>query len=250
MVRDNLHWQLVDIPTMHQGYYFVTGTIPQVDPTYFEINPGQVLARKWRQIVHINSLVTGLAITAEKRYWNWEKLGLGGIDGSLKYPGHFGLTMSPSLVLANDATFSFTDSQNFEFGAGTENENAISATYSIATGKEINLLSVLFANRSSSVSFLTQQTIRQLHDDKSTQGRCLRQNGIQYTTSAMVHDFINRASDLGSAHVALARAGISILFEQGDLSADACGNTEVVIPYTKVWKLLSSSGHDLIMGVQ
>jgi hypothetical protein len=244
--RDGLHLRFVDIPNFHNGYYYVSGTVPQIDEGYLYGFKG---SPNWRHVLHVNADVGKLATSLEGKYWKnltrYCKL-----PPLLRQPGYFVTLLNPSLILANNATLSFVVPEYTVSCGVTDDDNAISATYSLETGKEINLLSLLFRSRLAGVSLLAQQARHQFYDGSSRSDRCIQQqDGGTYSLN-MMRGLISHADDFGTTHVALVKKGVSVLIAQCYLAACACGDSEVTIPYSKIWRALSANGRQLISGVR
>jgi hypothetical protein len=249
-VRDGLHLQDANIPTMHEGYVFVSGTVPQIDYNYLSFEHRS--SPSSRNVLRINSGIEGLATTSEKSYWKTlvkfctpQAKSFSDLE---KEPGDFGTTLNSELILANNATLSFVIPTFNSICQGTGNEGAISSTYSLQSGKPINLLSLLFTNRLAGERLLAKLASDQFYEGKSVGDRCIQHQGGAVSLKAMLA-YVEKANALGVTHVALGKKGIVVLIDQCYLTACACGDSFAAIPYAKVWNSLSERGKDLLLGV-
>jgi hypothetical protein len=181
-VHDGLHLQYVNIPTMHEGYVFVSGTIPQIDYNYLSF--GHHSIPSVGNVLRINSNIESLATTAEKSYWRTLVKLCSAQTKSFsdlkKEPGYYETTSKPGLVLANDDTLSFIVPTFWSVCQGTGNEGAISSTYSLRSGRTIDLLSVLFTNRLAGERQLAKLVSNQFNEGKSVGDRCPATRVWQY----------------------------------------------------------------------
>ncbi|MGA2970881.1 MAG: hypothetical protein ABSE75_13885 [Acidimicrobiales bacterium] len=251
-VRDGLHLGFVNVPTMHEGYVFVSGTIPQIDNNYLL---GVRSSPSFRNVRRINADIEDLAVTLEARYWKTllkycVPFAKSRSDNDLeKVPSYFGTMLNSSLILANNATLSFVVPTLYSFCEGTGNEDAISSTYSLQSGKPIDLLSSLFASRLKGERLLAKLVSQKFNEGKSSGDRCIQKQGGPVSLKTM-RGYIDKANSLGVTHVALARKGITILVEQCYLAACACGDSLANVSYQTVWNSLSKSGRNLLLGIR
>jgi hypothetical protein len=247
-VQDGLHLQYENVPTMHEKFVFVRGVVPQIDYNYLN---GHRNSPSVHNVLGINSDIETLAATLEKRYWQtllkYCLPQFKSFSGLERVPGNFELQMNTSLILANNATLSFVIPTSNNICEGTGNEQAISSTYSLQTGRQIDLLTTLFVNRLAGEQLLARLAMKQFYGGKASGDRCIQDQGGAVSQKEMLA-YVEKANSLGVTHVALAKTGIAVLIDQCYLTACACGDSLATIPYTKIWKALSKQGRALVTG--
>lgn len=247
-VQDGLHLQYENVTPMHPKFVFESGVVPQIDFNYLN---GHRNSPSIHNVLGINSDIETLAATLEKRYWKTllkyclpQSKSFGGLE---KVPGSFALQMNPSLILANESTLSFVIPTSDSICEGTGNEQAISSTYSLQTGRQIDLLTTLFINQLAGEQLLAKFAMKQFYGGKAPGDRCIQDQGGAVSQKEMLA-YVEKANSLGVTHVALAKEGIAVLIDECYLTACACGDSLATIPYAKIWKALSQRGQDLVTG--